>query len=247
MRSHYRSAKMELWLRLLPKLRLTSGTRHLVAKDDNASSHPVVPMPHTAVDIAFAAPPTPVTVAKATKMRPTYDVSPTKWSKLPAKSNTANDAASTQRPLVAGSHGGMDGTLSLSVTIAVGCSLLFLNIVIFVSAYYQKDRLRTQLHCEQEKLANFKDNVIVARTKSSSTDSDASSVDVPLFRPGRHSDSMPRRATPVSPPRVPSASPGTKSLPDPETLHSPDRLRTSLSTEFTNKKNSIFHGPSTVV
>lgn len=48
--------------------------------------------------------------------------------------------------------GGKDGNLSLSVTIAVGCSLLFLNILIFAGVYYQKDRMRSELKARQREL-----------------------------------------------------------------------------------------------
>ena len=45
-----------------------------------------------------------------------------------------------------------DSSLSLSVTIAVGCSLLFLNILIFAGVYYQKDRMRTEMRMRKREL-----------------------------------------------------------------------------------------------
>ena len=51
-----------------------------------------------------------------------------------------------------GAISGRDNTLSLSVTIAVGCSLLFLNILIFAGVYYQKDRMRMEMKLRQREL-----------------------------------------------------------------------------------------------
>ena len=38
-------------------------------------------------------------------------------------------------------HGGRHLTSSLSITVAVGCTLLFLNILIFAAIYYQRRRI----------------------------------------------------------------------------------------------------------
>ncbi|XP_076453475.1 neuroligin-2-like [Babylonia areolata] len=43
---------------------------------------------------------------------------------------------------VVGGGGGMGFTNSLSITVAVGCTLLFLNLLIFAAVYYQRVRIR---------------------------------------------------------------------------------------------------------
>ena len=224
MRSYYRSAKMELWLRLLPKLRLMSETMLV----NESGQHRLSPTPG-------AAPPTQVS-------KPLYveSSSSNAWPKLPTKSNKANDAADTESQLVTGSDGSM---LSLSAIIAVGCSFLFLNIVVFVSAHYQKERLRTQLRNEQDKLAMLKES------PAKSCDSDSSSAHIPFFQHGYNSDADTKRPNPINPPRLHAAFPRTKSLPDTDTVRSPNKLskKTSVSTEFTNRNMSILHGPSTLV
>ncbi|KAK8774248.1 hypothetical protein V5799_011218 [Amblyomma americanum] len=64
------------------------------------------------------------------------------------------EAASTARPLWEPLSGGGYST-ALSVTIAVGCSLLVLNVLIFAGVYYQRDktRLEAKLHKRSYKLA----------------------------------------------------------------------------------------------
>lgn len=47
---------------------------------------------------------------------------------------------------------------ALSVTIAVGCSLLILNVLIFAGVYYQRDRNRMELALQK---ANFQVDMIL--------------------------------------------------------------------------------------
>lgn len=56
-------------------------------------------------------------------------------------------------------------TLSLSVTVGVGCALFLLNLLIFAVLYYQKDRMRRELrlHCAGELSLLKKDQELIAQ------------------------------------------------------------------------------------
>ncbi|ELT99093.1 hypothetical protein CAPTEDRAFT_228965 [Capitella teleta] len=109
----------------------------------------------------------------------------------------------------------MDGMLSLSVTIAVGCSLLFLNILIFAGVYYQKDRMRKELKMRQREMEKEKEEeeVCVGECEhlkcstSPETDTNSSSMMTPPIHHHMHSPSgmttLPKHAIPVCPPQAP--------------------------------------------
>ncbi len=68
-----------------------------------------------------------------------------------SKSGTTNDSRSLATgkdlsgdPSASGAHFGAYST-ALSVTIAIGCSLLILNVLIFAGVYYQRDKQRAEL------------------------------------------------------------------------------------------------------
>ena len=65
-------------------------------------------------------------------------------SRHPAPGATAAEDATV---LIETRH---DYSTELSVTIAVGASLLFLNILAFAALYYKKDRRRHETHCRQQ-------------------------------------------------------------------------------------------------
>ncbi|XP_073941621.1 neuroligin-1-like [Choristoneura fumiferana] len=155
MRSHYRGHKMSLWLSLIPQLHrpgpeLPDATmRHHHFQDDNNANHyegAVRPqtlsrahVPHV-VNLESGGrgdggrtTPTPRTVAP----RPSA-VPPAPSTECPPNATVApaqNDDALLRR--LASSHY-QSYTAALTVTIAVGCFLLLLNVLIFAGIYHQR-------------------------------------------------------------------------------------------------------------
>lgn len=131
-RDHYRAAKVAFWLELVPHLH---GLRD--------------PPPY--ISTATAAPAT--APARPAKPRPV--------TRRPAV--TAAAAAGGHGGRAHGSRGGggaedatvlietrrRDYAAELSVTIAVGASLLFLNVLAFAALYYKKDKRRHETHRRQ--------------------------------------------------------------------------------------------------
>jgi hypothetical protein len=70
-----------------------------------------------------------------------------------ATSSTSSVASSPPPPTDA-------NTVSLSVTVAVGSFLLFLNILIFVAVYYQKDRIRRERKRRKSELASIHQDAV---------------------------------------------------------------------------------------
>jgi hypothetical protein len=106
----------------------------------------------------------------------------------------------------------MDGMMSLSVTIAVGCSLLFLNILIFAGVYYQKDRMRKELKMRQLEMEKEKEQCTgecehLKCSTSPETDTNSSSMMTPPIHHHLQSPSgmttLPKHAIPVCPPQAP--------------------------------------------
>ena len=114
-----------------------------------------------------------------------------------------------------GAMSGKDNTLSLSVTIAVGCSLLFLNILIFAGVYYQKDRMRMEMkvrqrELEKEKATAVHDSDLPKSSSGPDTDTNSSTMATPPVPPciARHQvqpqvTTLPKHPIPVLPPHAP--------------------------------------------
>lgn len=160
---------------------------------------------------------TTTTVPPPPTRRPTRGRPRVTW---PPKTTAPPPQNITQSPQVGG-LAGMDARLSMSVTLAVGCSLLFLNIVIFAGVYYQKDRMRVEMKMRKLELEKEKEATVGAESegiKSSTgpdSDTNSSSMATPPCPPplNRHNpnpppqmhanNSMPKTAIPVLPPQAP--------------------------------------------
>jgi len=149
---------MALWLELIPKLHksdhldaryhqlddwnnLTSfeaeGTRHTARSDlltTTRSPRPALTTPSTAAS-------TPSSSTTTTSTTMTSTTAAVGGVQLPASSRSTfvGQQQSADDPLSADVN-----TVSLSITIAVGSFLLFVNILVFVAVYYQKDRIRRE-------------------------------------------------------------------------------------------------------
>lgn len=152
LKNHYRAHRLSFWLNLVPDL-------HKTGTDDVPYSH------HQLVDSDIDRPATDPTV-KPLNPPPSksngsnYGVYTTQVFSLLNLSPNNNKSASGSAGGAAnsiddhesnelqsgGGSGGDDGfaaySTALSVTIAIGCSLLILNVLIFAGVYYQRDKTR---------------------------------------------------------------------------------------------------------
>lgn len=150
LKNHYRAHRLSFWLNLVPDLHKPGG-------DDVPLSHHQLPDDD---------PPAPKLPSLNPRKLPTNEA-PIDPSKTTISSNvstlaTANPADSTERMEELGpsttSHPVEDGfaaySTALSVTIAIGCSLLILNVLIFAGVYYQRDKTRMNENVGQPKKRN---------------------------------------------------------------------------------------------
>ncbi|XP_072560415.1 neuroligin-1-like isoform X1 [Paramormyrops kingsleyae] len=119
-KEHYRANKVNLWLELVPHLHSLNDLTQVVSTTTKGP----VPEP---------TPRTPKKVPTATR-RP----NPT-----PFPTENQDEHSQLERPLLVDRR---DYSTELSVTIAVGASLLFLNILAFAALYYKKDKRRQNVH-----------------------------------------------------------------------------------------------------
>ncbi|CAG9767911.1 unnamed protein product [Ceutorhynchus assimilis] len=156
-RDHYRGHKMSLWLNLIPQLHrpgegddVSMRHHHFQEEDDQYYDGSVRPQLKERPFYVHYANPPPMTATKPTSTTTTMPTPP------PPKSDTALQATTTECPpnttiilqtknpnnllrKLASSHY-QSYTTALTVTIAVGCFLLLLNVLIFAGIYHQRDR-----------------------------------------------------------------------------------------------------------
>lgn len=137
LKNHYRAHRLSFWLNLVPDLHKPGG-------DDVPLSH------HELHDDDPPLPKLPtLNPRRLTTVEPHLERTPT-----PGEGNSSSTATdSTERVeelgggLITTPHPAVeDGfaaySTALSVTIAIGCSLLILNVLIFAGVYYQRDKTR---------------------------------------------------------------------------------------------------------
>jgi hypothetical protein len=239
-RHHYKANDMAFWLALLPKIHTSDNLPpefHLLHNYNNKSTFEAYGtrelnledmMPTTTTSTTLAPTTVTTTIATTTTTTATTTTStttqppPTSPHAKPTRSSvrkqsTSDDDYSTTKPYASGITA-RDGTLSLSVTIAVGCSLLFLNILIFAGVYYQKDRLRIELKqrhqelMEKQKEQEAQESEMNYRSSGAdtATDTNSSSMVTPTMAPclvRQHLQSpittLPKHSIPVLPPQAP--------------------------------------------
>ncbi len=286
-RHHYRASKIALWLDLIPKLHQSNDLepeQHLLDDYNNKTSFDEGTRE---LDLTELLPPTTTTEASTTSTSTTTTLPTTTLRRTPrpttattrgyrhvtqATGRSRGAAGSTSRPHASTTPGmklgftGKDTTLSLSVTIAVGCSLLFLNILIFAGVYYQKDRMRMELKLRQRELEDKQREAYAQESeyKSSTapeTDTNSSSMATPpcgvttLPRHHQHLHPMatlPKAPIPVCPPQAPYHTTPRRSPRQPQSRignhHMPDgnALKRSSSADSTDMDHSQ-NNPSTIV
>lgn len=138
LKTHYRAHRLSFWLNLVPDLHRPGG-------DDVPRSHHDLPDDDPQSPKLPVLNPRKLPTTEAPEVRP-----PTGLFNYSAMA-TISSPDSTERveelgALSTTSHPVEDGfaaySTALSVTIAIGCSLLILNVLIFAGVYYQRDKSR---------------------------------------------------------------------------------------------------------
>ena len=151
---------MALWLELIPKLHKSDrldARYHQLDDWDNLTSFEAEGTRHTSrsdlLTTATSERPAqtqPSTASSTRSSSTTTTSTTTMMASTTATAGGAQSPASSGSTLVKQQQSADDSqstdvsTVSLSVTIAVGSFLLFVNILVFVAVYYQKDRIRRE-------------------------------------------------------------------------------------------------------
>jgi len=177
-RDHYHSHRLSFWLHLIPRLHKPGEEdlylrHHLLQDHDNPSSYDGIVR-----QIAFKfLQPLPTAPSKLNDNNNNYDHNSnnndnnlTKFSKLNYKLMTTESSYIFSTPLISTEQtisslsnnnkttataivmNENNYTTALTVTIVIGCSLLFLNILIFVGIYYQ---LNSSKNKRKKRIKNF--------------------------------------------------------------------------------------------
>ncbi|XP_066976012.1 neuroligin-2-like [Macrobrachium rosenbergii] len=139
-KNHYRSHQLSFWLELVPQLHRAGKDappdHHRLSNHNDWDSYRgyVRSEPVTRVIL----PPETTTEATTTHQ---YNVSAVLQS-TPASADGSNGTGPRQHASL--SDGFAAYSTALSVTIAIGCSLLILNVLIFAGVYYQRDKSRME-------------------------------------------------------------------------------------------------------
>ncbi|XP_022647725.1 neuroligin-4, X-linked-like isoform X2 [Varroa destructor] len=154
-RDHYHAHRLSIWNRLIPKLHRAgaggaalSRDHHLLEDFDNQASYAGIVRNISLMTVSASAPVSispgqqggnPSQVQQA-HQPPDIEGRPL----LPHHLDGSEQNRSSESQFMSGLAGFPQGTYStaLGVTIAVGCSLLILNILIFAGVYYQRDKGR---------------------------------------------------------------------------------------------------------
>ncbi|XP_051528379.1 neuroligin-1 isoform X1 [Myxocyprinus asiaticus] len=120
-KEHYRANKVNLWLELVPHLHSLNEVTQIVSTTTKLPPSEVTPRMPKKIPVNTKRPyPTP----------------------FPTETQDSHNQNQNQPFLV----DQRDYSTELSVTIAVGASLLFLNILAFAALYYKKDKRRHEVH-----------------------------------------------------------------------------------------------------
>ncbi|XP_043108775.1 neuroligin-1 isoform X2 [Puntigrus tetrazona] len=122
-KEHYRANKVNLWLELVPHLHSLNEVTQIISTTTKLPQPEVTPR-------------TPKKIPVNTK-RPYPTPFPTETQE------SHNQNQNQNQPFLENQR---DYSTELSVTIAVGASLLFLNILAFAALYYKKDKRRHEVH-----------------------------------------------------------------------------------------------------
>ncbi|XP_053972996.1 neuroligin-4, Y-linked [Hylaeus anthracinus] len=136
LKNHYRAHRLSFWLNLVPDL-------HKPGSDDVPRSHHLLDTEQVPPRFIQRIPTTTrVTTVEATLAEKTVNVTTASPSEVAYEDSTAQPE-----------DGFAAYSTALSVTIAIGCSLLILNVLIFAGVYYQRDK-SSQHNCSKKRQEN---------------------------------------------------------------------------------------------
>lgn len=166
-KNHYRAHRLSFWLNLVPDLHRPGGddvprSHHLLEDHDDLSTYDgkVRAIPVSQVTFPELTPTPPLSGTTTFNLTailggrvPPPPKATTEVTRLPLP--TLSDPAQEKKNK---SHSGDDlpedgfaaYSTALSVTIAIGCSLLILNVLIFAGVYYQRDKHRLEVKKRNE-------------------------------------------------------------------------------------------------
>ncbi|XP_044751995.1 neuroligin-4, X-linked-like [Coccinella septempunctata] len=171
MKNHFRAHQLSVWLRLIPELH-RAGMEDVVARHNLFRNHnnadlydgPVRPDPLSRVSYYD---PTmelirrrPNSTLTSIDVPTTIDTIVTTCVNVVSASNFnhqsfQNPNSNATDPLASLEAAGYAAySTALSVTIAIGCSLLVLNVLIFAGVYYQRDKTRLEVKSLQQQQRN---------------------------------------------------------------------------------------------
>ncbi|XP_034231440.1 neuroligin-1 [Thrips palmi] len=166
--SHYRGHKMSLWLNLLPQLHRPGldelNMRHHHFQEEGAQYYDGSVRPQTFQRPVPQVPPPPPPPSTPTTPSEAGGPGAINVETLRPNNNNVNNNILLRK--FANSHY-QSYTTALSVTIAVGCFLLLLNILIFFGIYHQRDRAS---NAEKKKKQRKKKEELADSCSSSSAD-----------------------------------------------------------------------------
>ncbi|XP_017763246.1 PREDICTED: neuroligin-4, X-linked-like [Eufriesea mexicana] len=157
LRYHYRAHQLSVWLRLVPELH-RAGMEDVDSKHNLFRGHSdpslydgsVRPDPLSRISEEFKRKNTTTEPPTTTDYNAATCVSYIQNTNFQNVHNTSTD------PLASLDAAGYAAySTALSVTIAIGCSLLILNVLIFAGVYYQRDKTRLEVKSlQQQQLLN---------------------------------------------------------------------------------------------
>lgn len=136
LKNHYRAHRLSFWLNLVPDL-------HKPGSDDVPRSHHLLDTEQVPPRFIQRVPTTTrMTTAEVTLAERAHNFSTAAPSELTFEDSTVQPE-----------DGFAAYSTALSVTIAIGCSLLILNVLIFAGVYYQRDK-SNQHNCSKKRQEN---------------------------------------------------------------------------------------------
>ncbi|ENN77153.1 hypothetical protein HUJ04_005854 [Dendroctonus ponderosae] len=171
MKNHFRAHQLSVWLRLIPELH-RAGMEDVVARHNlfrnhnNADLYDGAVRPDPLSRVSYYDPTVelvrrrPNATLSALEVATTVDTAVTTCVNIipPGGYNTQvyQSQANQSDTLASFEAAGFAAySTALSVTIAIGCSLLILNVMIFAGVYYQKDKTRMEVkNLQQQQTRN---------------------------------------------------------------------------------------------
>ncbi|XP_068628399.1 neuroligin-4, Y-linked-like [Battus philenor] len=164
MKNHYRAHQLSVWLRLIPEIH-RAGMKDVVAKHNLFRNHndpelydglvradPLTRPNYYDPTLELYRKPYNMTLDVPSTTMDTYVTTCVSViSARPGSAVTQNQAPNNSQDVSNLEVAGYTAySTALSVTIAIGCSLLILNVLIFAGVYYQRDKTRLQVKALQQ-------------------------------------------------------------------------------------------------